>query len=166
MKEELKYAFAKLENATNRLKEGTDKAKDELGEDGVIQRFEFNFELFWKTLKIFLYDRGIDARTPHDVLSEAFKLEWLNNEDVFLNMLEDRNKTSHIYDRQVSREIFERIKNEYVSALEEILKMLRTLMTVEGERLRTKCPKKCRKLRERPTEDEMSEEVPKAPRTA
>ncbi|MDP8297978.1 MAG: HI0074 family nucleotidyltransferase substrate-binding subunit [Candidatus Orphnella occulta] len=131
MKEELKYAFVKLENAVGSLKDGTVKAKDELGQDGVIQRFEFNFELLWKTFKIFLYDRGIDARTPHDVLSEAFKLEWLSREDVYLNMLEDRNKTSHIYDRQTSRAIFGRIKDEYVSALEEALKALRTLTPTE-----------------------------------
>ena len=126
MKKELRYAFTKLENAVGSLQEGTDKAKDELGVDGVIQRFEFNFELLWKTLKIFLYAKGIDARTPRDVFKEAFKLEWLNNEDTFLNMLEDRNKTSHIYDKQVSREIFRRIKNEYVSALKGVLEILRT----------------------------------------
>ena len=127
MKEELRYAFIKLENAVGRLKEGVDKAKNELEEDGVIQRFEFNFELFWKTLKIFLYDKGIDARTPRDVLKEAFKLEWLNDEDIFLNMLEDRNKASHIYDKQTSREIFRRIRDEYVSALKGTLEILKSL---------------------------------------
>ncbi|MCK5491875.1 MAG: HI0074 family nucleotidyltransferase substrate-binding subunit [Candidatus Omnitrophica bacterium] len=126
MKKELRCAFTKLEKAVGSLKEGTDKAKDELGVDGVIQRFEFNFELLWKTLKIFLYEKGIDARTPRDVFKEAFKLEWLKNEDTFLNMLEDRNKTSHIYDKQVSREIFTRIKNEYVLALKGVLETLRT----------------------------------------
>ncbi len=129
MKEEIRYAFVKLEKAIAMLREGTVKAKNELEEDGVIQRFEFNFELLWKTLKIFLYDKGIDARTPRDVLKEAFKLGWLNNEDIFLNMLEDRNKASHIYNKQTSREIFRRIKNEYISALEEVLEILRREFT-------------------------------------
>ena len=125
MKKELRYAFFKLEKAVDSLKEGAEKAKDELGVDGVMQRFEFNFELFWKTLKIFLYAKGIDARTPRDVLKEAFRLEWLNDEDIFLNMLEDRNKTSHIYDKRVSREIFGRIKDKYVLGFKEVLERLR-----------------------------------------
>ncbi len=125
MEEELEYALIKLENAFIKLKEGANKAKDELEEDGVIQRFEFTFELFWKTLKIFLQDKGVKAGTPRDVFKEAFRVEWLDDEEAFLNMLEDRNKTSHIYDKQTSREIFARIKNEYVSAVETVLGRLK-----------------------------------------
>lgn len=44
---------------------------------------------------------------------------------MFLNMLEDRNKTSHVYDRKTSREIFIRIKNDYVSAIEAVLERLK-----------------------------------------
>ena len=125
MIKEPKYALIKLESAFIKLKEGADRAKDELEEDGVIQRFEFTFELFWKALKIFLQEKGILARTPRDVFKEAFRLEWLEDEEVFLNMLEDRNKTSHVYDRKTSREIFIRIKNDYVSAIEAVLERLK-----------------------------------------
>jgi nucleotidyltransferase substrate binding protein (TIGR01987 family) len=127
-REELKYAIAKLEDAFGRLKEGVLLAQDELAEDGVIQRFEFTFELFWKTLRIFLQDKGIISRTPRDTFKEAFRIEWLDNEEVFLNMLEDRNKTSHIYDKKVSREIFERIKNDYLLAIEKVLGKLRNIL--------------------------------------
>ena len=72
MIKELKYALIKFESAFIKLKEGADRAKDELEEDGVIQRFEFTFELFWKALKIFLQEKGILARTPRDVFKEAF----------------------------------------------------------------------------------------------
>jgi len=51
MKNELKYSFEKLKEALRRLNEGLKKAKDQLDRDGVIQRFEFTFELLWKTLK-------------------------------------------------------------------------------------------------------------------
>lgn len=124
MNEELKYAFIKLENALVKLKEGANEARCELEEDGVIQRFEFTFELLWKTLKIFLQNKGIVARTPRDVFKEAFRLEWLNNEEVFLDMIEDRNKTSHIYDKETSRQIFARIKDNYVSEMERVLEKL------------------------------------------
>lgn len=117
MKEELEYSLSKLENAFIKLKEGVAKAEDELDKDGVIQRFEFTFELFWKALKIFLGSKGIEAKTPKDSLKEAFKIGWLKEEKVFLDMLEDRNKTSHIYDKETSEEIFVRIKNNYLDAI-------------------------------------------------
>jgi len=125
MKKELDYALNRLNKALAKLKEGTERASDDLAEDGVIQRFEFTFELLWKTLKIFLEENGVVARTPRDVFKEAFRLDWLgDNEEVFLNMLEDRNKTVHIYDEKTSRQIFTRIKEDYVGAIETVLEKL------------------------------------------
>ncbi len=125
MKKELEYSLEKLESALIKLKQGTQDAKDELEEDGAIQRFEFTFELFWKALKMFLRYKGIEARTPRDVFKEAFKLEWLADEKLFLDMLEDRNKTSHVYEKETSREIFVRIKDNYVFAVEEVLEKMK-----------------------------------------
>jgi len=123
---DLEYSVVKLENSLSRLISGCNEAKAKLAEDGVIRRFEFTFGLLWETLKIFLREEGVEARTPRDVFKEAFKLEWLDNEELFLNMLEDRNKTSHIYDNKTSREIFQRVKENYVSAIEKILACLKT----------------------------------------
>ncbi|MGE5797871.1 MAG: HI0074 family nucleotidyltransferase substrate-binding subunit [Ignavibacteria bacterium] len=89
---------------------------DELDKDGVIQRFEFTFELLWKTPKLFLADQGI---------LEAFQFGLLENEDVFLNMLDNRNLTSHIYNRTDSEKIFERIKNSYVKEIGNLLTRLK-----------------------------------------
>ena len=125
MNDELNYALSKLENALSKLQEGADSAEDELQKDGVIQRFEFTFELLWKTLKIFLRNKGIDTKTPKDSLKEAFKIGWITEEKVFLDMLEDRNKTSHIYDRDTAEEIFGRIRNRYVLAVEVVFRHLR-----------------------------------------
>lgn len=51
MNEELKHALSKFKDALGRLREGAAQARDELDKDGVIQRFEFTFELMWKALK-------------------------------------------------------------------------------------------------------------------
>ena len=40
-----------LINATNRLKEALQKEEDDITIDGVLHRYEFTFELAWKTLK-------------------------------------------------------------------------------------------------------------------
>ena len=121
MKEELEYSLTKLRKASLKLKQGTLKAKDELERDGVIQRFEFTFELLWKTLKLFLRAKGMEARTPKDCFKEAFRVGWLKEEEIFAHMLEDRNKSSHVYDEAESKEIFGRIKDQYIECLEKAL---------------------------------------------
>ncbi|MGE5806682.1 MAG: nucleotidyltransferase substrate binding protein [Ignavibacteria bacterium] len=74
-----------------------------------MQRFEFTFELLWKTLKLFLADQGI---------LEAFQFGLLENEDVFLNMLDNRNLTSHIYNRTDSEKILKGLKTVMSKKLE------------------------------------------------
>ncbi|MBU0502009.1 MAG: HI0074 family nucleotidyltransferase substrate-binding subunit [bacterium] len=126
-KKEINYSLVKLDQAFKKLKAGASQAADELAEDGVIQRFEFTCQLLWKTIKVFLKNSGVIAMTPREVLQEAFRLEWFTDEKVFLNMLEDRNKTSHIYDQKTSREVFERIKNDYIPAIERVLLKLSSM---------------------------------------
>ncbi|MBU1261383.1 nucleotidyltransferase substrate binding protein [bacterium] len=125
MREKVEYAIEKLEDGFLRLKEGLSSAEDELEMDGVIQRFEFTFELFWKALKIFLEYQGIEAKTPRDSLKEGFRIGLLDEEKVYLDMLEDRNLTSHIYDKETVEEVFKRIKAEYGKTIEKVLNNLK-----------------------------------------
>ncbi len=124
MKDELKYSIEKFNKALSRLNAGIKKAKDQLDNDGVIQRFEFTFELLWKTLRLFLLDEGIITKSPKEALKEAFRFGLIKDEDIFLDMLEDRNQTSHIYSEEISKEIVLRIKKFYLSKLTELSKEL------------------------------------------
>lgn len=65
--------------------------------EGTIQRFEFVFELFWKTVKRALEYEGRTPKTPRDSLKEAYALGWIDNEVAWLDMLDCRNTTSHLY---------------------------------------------------------------------
>jgi nucleotidyltransferase substrate binding protein (TIGR01987 family) len=127
MKSRLDYSLDHFKKSLERLGEGVRDAVDELDRDGVIQRFEFCFELLWKTLKIFLEDRGLEARSPKDSLRASFGQGWITDEDAFLDMLADRNMTSHIYSREESRKIFERIKRQHLIQLEALARRLETL---------------------------------------
>ncbi len=118
------YSHEKLKNAFDKLNEGADIADDELQRDGVIKRFEFTFELLWKTLKIYLENQGIIVRSPRESLKEAFKLNLIEDEKVFLDMLKDRNETTHIYDKETADKIFNRIKSDYIPAIENVVKKL------------------------------------------
>ena len=69
--------------------------------DGAIQRFEFTVELTWKTLKNILFYYHIDAKKPRDIITLAAQegiLDFLPNWLIFLKA---RNKTSHIYKKEV-----------------------------------------------------------------
>jgi nucleotidyltransferase substrate binding protein (TIGR01987 family) len=116
---EIKIAAEHYSDALNRLIEGIDEAHDELGRDGVIQRFEFTFEQFWKILKLILQYEGFECRSPRSCIKQAFKQGFIVDSEIYLDMLEDRNRSSHVYDEQTSVEIYDRIKDQYSEELIE-----------------------------------------------
>jgi len=109
---------AKAEQSIANLRQALDRLQEALNEpttnslviDGTIQRFEFVIELYWKTLKRLLSLHGIEAGTPRDAIGEAFRAGWLGNESAWLEMLRDRNETSHIYNESMARRICRRIR--------------------------------------------------------
>ncbi len=114
-KERWQESFEALGDALTRLEEALELPLDKHGIviDATIQRFEFTFELFWKTLKKFLYKEGLDAKTPREILQSAYQLKWIHNEKLWLNMLNDRNETSHIYDEAMAKRIYKNIKTYF-----------------------------------------------------
>ncbi len=110
--------------ALSRLKEAVLTAKSELEIDGVIQRFEFTFELSWKTMKRFLEMQGLICNSPRGCLKEAFQAELIQNEAVWLQMLADRNSSTHLYDQTASREIFSRITKQFVPEFLEVFRKM------------------------------------------
>lgn len=118
-----------LSNAINRLEEAIKESKkSEFSsiKDGVIQRFEFTVELSWKALKNYLNNEGIEsATTPKSSVREAFKLGVIKNADIWLEMLDDRNITSHTYNQSIADEVYERIVSNYFDELKENLEFLK-----------------------------------------
>ncbi len=112
--DDLVYALNKLEMAFARLQQAVGQVIDDLDRDGVIQRFEFTFELLWKTAKIFLEYEGFRCAGPRSCLKEGARRGFLFDGEILLDMLEDRNKTAHIYNEETAKEIFERIKKPYI----------------------------------------------------
>lgn len=102
-----------LEKALKRLEEAlAEGSENSLYIDGTIQRFEFTFELYWKTLKRLLEEEGIDSKTPREALKQAYAVEWLQGDErIWLQMLRDRNETSHVYSEERAKEIYENIKS-------------------------------------------------------
>ncbi|MEW6379025.1 MAG: nucleotidyltransferase substrate binding protein [bacterium] len=103
-----------LGNALQRLREALQEPEgNSLAVDGTIQRFEFVIELYWKMLKRLLASEGIETYTPRESLQRAFQANWLSDETAWLQMLRDRNETSHIYDEATARRIYGHIRDYF-----------------------------------------------------
>jgi nucleotidyltransferase substrate binding protein (TIGR01987 family) len=108
-------SFIALGKALTRLQEALaeNPEKNSLAIDATIQRFEFCIELFWKVLKKFLQEEGSQAKSPKEALQEAFQLEWIHDEQLWLTMLADRNSTSQTYNEELALKIYSHLHNYY-----------------------------------------------------
>ncbi|MCB9493599.1 MAG: nucleotidyltransferase substrate binding protein [Epsilonproteobacteria bacterium] len=104
-----------LEQALKRLGEALAESVDDnpIAIDGTVQRFEFSIELFWKVLQKLLRDEQVVAKSPRQVMQEAYALGWLKDEALWLEMANARNQTSHTYDEDLAVEIYGKIKKFY-----------------------------------------------------
>lgn len=123
--------FTHLENAFLFLKQGLNhKTLTPLEEAGIIQSFEFTFELSWKTLKDFLESRGTVALFPRDVLKEAFSARLIRDNDTWVEMLDKRNVLSHTYNREQASRSVGLIRQHYFHALEQVYSELKKQCSV------------------------------------
>lgn len=120
----IKEIYSDFKKALERLDEALneDLSKSNIAVDATIQRFEFTFELAWKIAKSILNYNGIEAETPRLVIKEAFKAKIVHDGQGWIDMLEDRNKTSHIYDEKQALEIYRKIKDNHFKLLRDFEK--------------------------------------------
>ncbi|MBN1960395.1 MAG: nucleotidyltransferase substrate binding protein [Deltaproteobacteria bacterium] len=102
--------IAEYKKALARLQQALQEPENELIRDAVIQRFEFTFELAWKTIKLYLEFQNIEVRSPRDTLREALKLGLIDDGNVWSLLLEKRNLTSHTYDENLAIEVYQFVK--------------------------------------------------------
>lgn len=115
-----------LINATNRLKEALNEEENEIMIDAVLHRYEFTFELAWKTLEDYLEYLGITVNTgsPREVIKESFAHELISDGEIWIKMMLARNSLSHLYDEETSRQVYNEIKNEYIYQIEKLIETL------------------------------------------
>jgi nucleotidyltransferase substrate binding protein (TIGR01987 family) len=121
MNDRLKRIYIDFEKAFINLENAAKGAKTDLEIDGTIKRFELCYELSWKLIKELLANLGIICKNPRNCFKQAVINDLIREEDVWLNMIDDRNELVHLYEFVKSREIFENIKNEYLEPLKWLL---------------------------------------------
>ena len=118
-----------LEKALETLKSGLNAGiHNDLERDGILQRFEYTFEICWKTMRRCLVAMGrIDiSGSPKPILREALKERFLENLEVWFEFLEARNMLSHIYNDAEAKRIFEVVKG-FPEKADELIINLRKL---------------------------------------
>lgn len=122
-KEELAFHISRLEKALVTLDEVLELPFSVIVRDATIQRFEYCFELSWKVLKKALKIEGIEVNSPRQALRSAFEISYIDDIDIWFEMLEDRNMTSHTYDPDIADKVYESAKR----LPEEIRKIIKVL---------------------------------------
>jgi len=107
--------YADYSKAVSRLHEILQLEENEYIYDATIQRFEFTYELAWKLLKAYMGHIGIaGVNSPREAFKEAFAAGLINDGDNWIKMLKDRNLTTHTYNEEQAKAIYNRIKADYI----------------------------------------------------
>ncbi len=121
-----KQRFQNLEKTFSSLEKALSKGSlSELERAGLIKVYELTFELAWKTLKDYLEEQGILVKYPRDTLKEAFKYELIENGELWLEMLGNRNLMVHAYDETRANLAQKLISEKYFQALKKVIEKLR-----------------------------------------
>ena len=108
-KEQTERALASLQELVPQYLENKENI---ILRDAMIQRFEYSTEAFWKYLKAFLsIEHNLSANSPREVIRMGLNAKLYGEEisKELLQMLDDRNLTSHTYVEELAETIAGRI---------------------------------------------------------
>lgn len=91
---------------------------------GLIQCFEYTFELAWKTMKDYLENEGFDVKTPRSAIKIGFQSELISDGHIWMDMLEKRNLMAHTYNEQYAKQAEDLIRNNYYLVLKKLYEKL------------------------------------------
>ncbi|MBS1503510.1 MAG: nucleotidyltransferase substrate binding protein [Bacteroidetes bacterium] len=116
--------IATFEQALGTFKAALLENPTELERDGAIQRFEYCFDLAWKTLKRYLEKRGlIELNSPRSVFSAAFSEGLIDDDQVWSTIILKRNASVHTYNQQLAENLFSELPGYYQAMYQLLLKV-------------------------------------------
>lgn len=123
-----KQRFANFNKAIAQLTEFIEKPElNKFEVQGLIQCFEYTFELAWKTTKDYLEAQGFDVKSPWQTIQTAFQIQLVQQGHVWIDALEKRNLMAHTYDESAAKEAEGLIRETYYPALKALLAELNKL---------------------------------------
>ncbi|SKA77585.1 nucleotidyltransferase substrate binding protein, HI0074 family [Caloramator quimbayensis] len=123
-----KQRFSNYKKAVAQLTEFIEKGElNKFEVQGLIQCFEYTFELAWKTMKDYLEMEGFDVKSPRTTIQTAFQIQLVEDGHTWIDALEKRNLMSHTYNEEIVKEVEELIRNNYYPLIKELCSKLEEL---------------------------------------
>lgn len=96
--------------------------KSEMSKAAIIHAYEYTFELWWKTVQRYLeYVGSVQDYGPSATIKSAFQYNLLEDGQIWMDMLRDRNLTAHTYKEDIANDIHERIITTHIQALKQFV---------------------------------------------
>lgn len=127
MNEDIRWIqrFSNYKKAVSQLSEFIEKESlNKFEVQGLIQCFEYTFELAWKTMKDYLENEGFEVKSPRGTIQTAFQIQLIENGHIWLDALNKRNLMAHTYNEEFVKEAQELIINNYYPELKILLEKL------------------------------------------
>ena len=124
-----KQRFHNFSKAMQQLTKFIEKGElNELEQQGLIQSFEYTYELAWNTIKDLFEEQGqADILGSRDAFRLAFKRGLIENGDTWMEMIKSRRLTSHTYNEDIAAAIANSIATEYYPEFVMLYTKLETL---------------------------------------
>ena len=133
-----KQRYQNYSKALSQLAKFVEKGEDlnDMEEQGMIKAFEYTYELAWNTIKDFYESQGeTGLQGSRDVFQLAFKRGLIHNGEAWMEMLKDRNRTSHTYNQEIADEIAENILKNYYPLYVTLKTELEKIIKGQGDLL-------------------------------
>lgn len=127
-KERSDIALENFGQAVKKLEEFlANPIEDERDRAGIIQAFEFCYELAWVSLKKAAEDQGLEAPTPIQAFRAAFQMGFITDAEQksWLEMKKTRNLTSHTYKEALAAEVLKKVTESYLSLFQSLVMRLK-----------------------------------------
>lgn len=106
--------FTALESALKTFEEAiASNPISELEKDGTIQRFEYTFELCWKSIRKLLLELGRQevSSSPKPLFRDAHQENLIQDINIWFKYIDARNRTSHTYNKKTAEQVYLEIEN-------------------------------------------------------
>lgn len=120
MNERIERIFDDFKKAVDNLEYAVNNTVDDLDVDGVIKRFELCYELSWKVIRLYLENLGIICKNPRDCFKHAKLNELIEDDIIWMEMIDMRNRLVHEYSLDYSKKMFNDIKLKFTEQFKKL----------------------------------------------
>ncbi|MCR4420950.1 MAG: nucleotidyltransferase substrate binding protein [Exilispira sp.] len=132
-----KQRFSNFQKAFTQLREAVELSNKreltDLEKQGVIQSFEYTYELSWNMIRDYLIYKGIiDIVGSRDAIKLAYKYGILKNGEIWIEMINSRNLTTHTYNKKIVDQILDNIIQKYWVEFKYLYEYFENLVSDSG----------------------------------